>query len=381
MNKEKPIRVLQVFGIMNTGGAENMIMNIYRNIDRTKVQFDFVIHTEKKGFYDDEINQLGGNIYRIPRFKGKNIFSYINSWETLFGEHKEYSIVHSHIRSTASIILKIAKKYGITTISHSHSTSNGKGFQAVVKNMLQYPLKYISDYMFACSKKTAISLYGNEAYETGKVKILNNAIDTERFIYDKQKSKQIKKQLGVENNFVVGHVGRFSYPKNHDFLLDIFYEIKKIKKDAILLLIGDGELRDKIKEKVQKLKLTDYVIFMGVRSDIPELMQAMDVFLFPSHFEGLPVVLVEAQASGLKILASDTITKEVALTDLVNFYSLNSTPTEWANKTLNCLDGYIRRSYSTEIKNANYDIIENAKWLENFYLTLHSNSKNGGNNG
>jgi len=373
--------VLHVFALMNRGGAETMIMNLYRNIDRSKIQFDFMVHTEEECAFDDEINKFGGKIFSVPAYEGRNHISYKKSWEDFFKNHPEYKIIHGHVRSTASIYLKIAKKYGLTTIAHSHSTSSGTGFLAIAKNILQYPIRYTADYLFACSESAGVWLFGKRACKKDNFFILNNAIDTKKFIFNSTVREEIRKEFQIKDKFVIGHVGRLHAQKNHMFLIDIFKEVHDRNKNAILMLVGDGELRHSIEKKIKKLGLSDSVIFTGVRLDIPELLQAMDMFLFPSLHEGLPVTLVEAQASGLKILASDTITKEIAFTDLVNFYSLRSSPKKWAVKALNSLNRNTRQNYLTEIKNANYDIEENAKWLENFYLTLYSNSKKGVNNG
>ncbi|CAH2716772.1 Putative glycosyltransferase EpsF [Neobacillus rhizosphaerae] len=378
----EPIRILQVFALMNKGGAETMIMNFYRNIDRSKIQFDFIVHSQEECDYDKEIRALGGNIYNIPRYTGKNHFQFKMAWQNFFKEHTEYKIIHGHVRSTASIYLKIAKKYGLITIAHSHSTSSGNGASALVKNILQYPIRHTADYLFACSKVAGNWLFGKGASKRGNFVVLNNAIETKKFAYNERLRITKRRELQLENKFVIGHIGRFITPKNHKLLIDIFKEIHDISPNAVLLLIGEGELKKSIVNKVNDMGLSNSVIFTGVRSDISELLQAMDVFLFPSLYEGLPVTLIEAQASGLKIFASNTITEEVFITDLVNYCSLKSTPNEWANRVLNGFDENINRSRSfTEVKSSNYDIEENAKWLENFYLNIYVNSKKGVNNG
>jgi glycosyltransferase involved in cell wall biosynthesis len=378
----EPIRVLQVFALMNKGGAETMIMNFYRNTDRSKIQFDFIVHSQEECMFDKEIRDLGGNIYYVPPYTGKNHFHYKMAWHNFFKEHPEYNVIHGHVRSTASIYLKIAKKYELITIAHSHSTSSGNGVSALIKNLLQYPIRYTADYLFACSKVAGNWLFGKMATKKANFVVLNNAIETNKFAYNEDLRIKKRKELKIENKFVVGHIGRFNTPKNHKFLIDIFKEIYKLNPNTILLLIGDGELRESIENKVNDMGLSNSVIFTGVRSEISDLLQAMDVFLFPSLYEGLPVTLIEAQASGLKIYAANTITEEVAITNLVNYCSLKSTPNQWANRVINGLNKKNIRSKSfTEVKNSNYDIEENAKWLENFYLKLYVNSKKGVSNG
>ncbi|KIO68278.1 hypothetical protein B4064_1768 [Caldibacillus thermoamylovorans] len=365
---KKPIRVLQVFARMDRGGAETMIMNLYRKIDRSKVQFDFIVHTNDKCAYDDEIRMLGGRIFRIPKYTGSNHMTYMKSWMNFIKSHPEYRIIHGHVRSTASIYLRIAKKFGLITIAHSHNTSSGKGISAIVKNVLQYPIKYIADYMFSCSIEAGKWLFGKNVTKKDNFYILCNAIDLKKFSYNKTIRDKLRKDLKIQDKFVLGHVGRFHAQKNHSFIIDIFKEVYDRNQNSVLLLVGDGELRTSIENKIKKFKLEDNVIFTGVRTDIPELLQAMDVFLFPSLYEGLPVTLVEAQASGLVCIVSDNITNEINLTELVVPTSLNSSSEYWANIVLKYNNDYKRKNTYEKIKNNGYDINQTVKWLESFYL-------------
>jgi glycosyltransferase involved in cell wall biosynthesis len=365
----EPIRILHILGSLNRGGAETMIMNLYRNIDRSKIQFDFVVHTANKCDYDDEIREMGGIIHNVPRYIGKNHFKYKKAWYELFESHPEYKIIHGHMRSTAAIYLKIAKKYGLVTIAHSHSTaSRGNKLEQIFKNILQLPIRYTADYLFACSDEAAQWLFGKNVVNKDNYKVIKNAIDVEKYIFNDYVRKRIRKVLNFEDKFIVGHVGSFSHPKNHKFLIEIFHQILNHNHNSILLLIGDGELRLKIKRIVAELGLTESVIFTGIRPDIPELLQAMDILVFPSLFEGIPVTLVEAQAAGLKIIAADTITEEVALTDLVRFISLKQPASYWADNVLYYINGYERRNTFYEICKADYDVEKNSKWLEEFYI-------------
>lgn len=371
----EPIRVLQVFAQMNRGGAETMIMNLYRNIDRTKVQFDFIVHTNEKCAFDDEIMSLGGHIYRVPRYTGKNHFQYKKAWQEFFKKHPEYKIIHGHVRSTASIYLKIAKKYGLTTIAHSHNTSSGTGFSAAVKNLMQYPIRYTADHLFACSMSAGKWLFGEKALKKENFHILKNAIDTKKFIFNKSIRAEKRQELQVGNRFLIGHVGRFHPQKNHDFLVNVFKEIHDRNKNAVLLLVGDGELRESIKNKVDDLGLTDNVIFTGVRSDVPELFQAMDVFLFPSNYEGLGIVVVEAQAAGLPCVVADTIPVEAFISDLVTELSLTQSKIDWAMSVLEHVNEkeYERPNTMNLIKNKGYDILDTSKKIEQFYLNIALN--------
>jgi glycosyltransferase involved in cell wall biosynthesis len=366
----EPLRVLQVFARMDRGGAETMMMNLYRNMNRSEVQFDFVVHTDDHCSFDDEIKALGGKIFRVPTYQGRNHLRYKKSWEDFFKTHPEYKIIHGHIRSTASIYLKIANNYGLVTIAHSHSTSSGTGLPALIKNTLQYPIRYIGNYLFACSQTAGIWLFGKKACKRDNFYLLNNAIDTSKYIFNETLRRDKREEFQIQDRFVVGHVGSFGYPKNHEFLIDIFKAIHDKEPNSVLMLVGEGELREKMEEKVADLGLTDSVIFTGLRHDIPELLQAMDVILFPSLYEGLPVTIVEAQASGIKCIISDTITKEVVCDDnLVSFMSLKSHVNDWADQVLEYSNGYTRKNGHDQIIKSGYDIQQTSAVLQKFYLT------------
>lgn len=364
------IRILHVLGGMNRGGAETLVMNLYRNIDRTKFQFDFIVHTEKSCHYDDEIVKLGGRIYRVPRYKGKNHIQYKRAWENFFKEHPEYKIIHGHVRSTAAIYLKIAKKHGLKTIIHSHNTSSGKGFTALVKDVMQYPIRYISDYFFACSEAAGKWLFGSKVCKSKNYFIMNNAINTKEFIYNESIRLKKRQEFNIQNKLVIGHIGRFHPQKNHNFLIDIFKDLNSKNKNAVLMLVGDGELKPLIKRKVDSLGLNESVIFTGVRSDIPMLLQAMDVFVFPSLYEGLGMAVIEAQASGLYCIVSDKIPKEALLTNQVEVISLDSPPEIWANRILKNALNYKRDDTFNILRDSGYDVIETSNWISNFYQNI-----------
>lgn len=362
------IRVLHVLGGLDRGGAEAMVMNLYRTIDRTQVQFDFIIHTEKKQAYYDEILALGGKIYHFPAFNGLNYFKMMNLWKLFFKDHLEYKILHSHVRSYASLYLPIAKNAGLKTIIHSHNTSSGKGLKAIVKFCLQRGLRKNVDYYFACSDVAGKWLFGEEITKQSNYQVLNNAIDVEKYAYSEMSRKKIRDEFNLKNELVVGHVGRFHPQKNHSFLVDIFAEIHKKRPDSVLMLVGTGDLMDSVKEKVAELKLDDSVIFTGSRADVNELLSAFDVFVFPSLFEGLPVTLVEVQAAGLPCFSSDTVTKEVDFDRKINYISLDKDAAYWADEIIN---GKPERLDHTEaIRKAGYDIQYTVKELTSFYQKL-----------
>ena len=358
----EPIRVLQVVTYMGRGGLETMLMNYYRNIDRNKVQFDFLTHRDERWDYDDEIESLGGKIYHLPKL---NPFSksYLNALDKFFKEHKEYQIVHCHQDCLSGVVLKVAKKNGVRfTIAHAHSASQDKNLKYFIKVLAKKNIKKYSDKMFACGEEA-----GKWMFETDNFEVLNNAIDTDLYTYNKEKADKVKKEFGIENKFVIGHVGRFNYPKNHKFIIDVFNEVQKVKEDSVLMLVGDGDLRSEIEQKVQDLGLSDKVIFTGVRSDVNELMQGMDMFLFPSLYEGLPVTMVEAQASGLKCIISDKVPLECKMTENVEVVKLEESPQKWAKEVLK-YEKYERQNTKEEIVKANFDIKANAKYLQEFYL-------------
>jgi len=365
----KQIRILQYVGSLNIGGSQTMIMELYRNIDKKKIQFDFIIDKDEN-YFQKEIESLGGRVYVLPSYTGINHFLYKKAWNEFFKNHTEYKIIHSHVRSTASIVLKIAKKNGLVTISHSHSTSNGKGISSFVKKIYQYKIRYIADYFIGCSKDSCIWLFGKKVTKSNKCFVLNNSIYTDKFLYNSVVREKVRKEFNLENKFIIGTVGRFVASKNHIFLLNVFDELQKKQENAFLLLIGDeSELKNELIENVKKLKLNDKVLFLSNRSDVYELLQAMDVFLMPSLYEGLPVTLIEAQASGLPIIMSDTITDEAIITNLVTKLSLQENIQVWISK-IKEFESFKRYNTKKEIQKSGYDISKNVNWLTEFYLKL-----------
>jgi glycosyltransferase involved in cell wall biosynthesis len=362
--KKGPIRVLHVVTYMGRGGLETMLMNYYRNIDRTKVQFDFLVHRQEEADYDAEIKSMGGKIYRLPRLNPWSV-SYLRVLNKFFKEHPEYQIVHSHLDCMSGIPLKYAKKNGVKVrIAHAHSSSQTKDIKYPLKLLFKKKISNRASHMFACGQEA-----GDWMFNGAKFRVLNNAIDAQKFIYQPNDARKIKKELGIEDKFVIGHVGRFAPPKNHDFLIDIFNEIQMIEKESVLLLIGHGEYYQKIQEKVKQLGLERKVLFMGLQSNVAEWMQAMDVFVFPSIYEGLPVTMIEAQAAGMPCVISDKVPIECKKTDLVTQLSLELSAKEWAKQILTFRETKKRNTYE-QIVRAHFDIKENAKWLQDFYVSL-----------
>lgn len=295
------IRILQCVNDMHRAGLETMLMNYYRNIDREKIQFDFLTHRPQRSDYDDEIESLGGKIYYAPRLYPQNYPKYFKWMKQFFSEHPEYKIIHSHIDAMSYLPLKAAKKANIPVrIAHSHNTAIDRDFKYLLKTYFRFKLPKVANYYCACGKEAGEFLFPGKEYM-----YVPNAIEIDRFLFNENVRMKKRRELGIKDEIVIGHIGRMSYQKNHKYLIDVFAEILKKRNDSILLLIGVGEKLDDIKKYVEKLGLSEQVRFLGNRADVDELYQAMDVFVMPSLFEGLPVVGVEAQFSGLSCIFSD----------------------------------------------------------------------------
>lgn len=359
----EPIRILHVVTYMGRGGLETMLMNYYRHIDRNKVQFDFLVHRDFEADYDKEIEELGGRIYHVSRLIPWSK-KYRMELKKFFRAHPEYHIVHVHQDCLSSVALQCAKECGIQTrIAHSHTGNQDKNIKYIIKRhyMKQIPM-YTTD-LFACGEEA-----GKWMFHTTEFQVVNNAIDTKKYIYNSEKAKKVRRSLGIsEDTYVVGHVGRFVSTKNHEFLVRVFAQLCEKEINTKLLLVGDGELREQIEKQVNDLGLTDKVIFTGVRSDVEEMLQAMDVFVFPSLYEGLPVSMVEAQAAGLPCFISDRVSNDCKKTNLVQQINLELDVNEWAEKILDAKN-QVRKDYSEEIKEAGFDIVSNAQWLQNYYI-------------
>ena len=367
----KAIRVLHVFMRMQCGGAENMIMNIYRNIDREKVQFDFLVHDPGKSFFDDEIKALGGRIFYVPRFRFINFFQYRKALLKFFSEHqREFVAVHGHLGSSACIYLYAAKKYGIYAIAHSHNTyMSGLHPKQMMHHSLNRLTRLIADEFFACSYEAGMNRFGKKVVKGNNFRVIKNAIETERYTENEGRKQEITYELGVSDKLVVGHIGRFSKQKNHKFLIQVFKEILNIRPESILMLVGDGELRGEIENTIKKLGIADNVIMTGVRSDVNELLLIMDCFVFPSLYEGLGIVAIEAEYMGIPCFISDKCSKELFINNNVYSISLKKSPKEWAEIIVKNVDNRINAEVAkNNVKNAGYDIKETAKMLESLYI-------------
>lgn len=359
------VRVLHIVTNMDRGGLETMLMNYYRHMDREKIQFDFLEHRRDRAAYDDEIESLGGRIFRLPRLNPLSS-GYFHALNAFFAAHPEYRIVHSHLDCMSAYPLCAAKNAKVPVrIAHAHSTSQDRNWKLVFKLISKKLISLYTTDLFACSADAGEWMFG-----TKDVHILPNAIDIERYAFNLLIRNQTKKALGLDDAFVIGHVGRFSAVKNHSFLTDIFAQIKRQEPNSKLLLVGAGSEMQAVQQKVKTLGLGADVIFTGVRNDVANLMQAMDVFVFPSLYEGLGIVLIEAQAAGLPCVVSDTIPREAYLTDLVTAEKLSSSVEKWAEKILKKRD-FPRTDRRDEIAAHGFDITTEAVKLQEFYINAY----------
>lgn len=374
MENNEPIRVAQIIGKWLGGGVETVVMNYYRNIDRAKIQFDFICDEDSTNIPYEEIEELGGKVILIPPYQ--KMFQYHNKLKKVLKDGK-YKIVHSHINTLSVFSLFAAKCAGVPVrIAHSHSTTNKKEWK---KNLLKQLLRpfnkmFATDYM-CCSELAGRWLFGNKEYDKGNVYLLNNAIDLDKFKYDEKIRKEKRKELNIPDNvLVIGHVGRFVEQKNHEFLIDIFNELYKQNNNSVLLLVGQGPLMKKIKEKAKKIGLNNNVKFLGQRNDINELYQAMDLFLFPSLYEGLGMVMIEAQYSGLPCIASAEVPEIAKINNNVKFIELNDLPKNWA-KVINKYIRLPRKRELNEMKNNTYDIKIEVKKIQEKYFNMIKREK------
>ena len=375
--EQEPIRIAQVIGKWVGGGVEAVVMNYYRHIDKSKIQFDFICDEDSTNIPYEEIEKLGGKVILIPPYQ--KLFRYHKELKRILKEGN-YKIVHSHINTLSVFSLFAAKCAKVPVrIAHSHSTTNKKEKK---KNLMKQVLKpfsklFATDYM-CCSELAGRWLFGDKLYDEKKIYLLNNAIDLHKFEYNEKIREEVRKELNIdEETFVMGHIGRFVTVKNHEFLLDVFHEIYKENKNSILVLAGQGPLKEKIEQKAKEMNLDKAVQFLGQRSDANRLYQAMDVFVLPSLYEGLPVVGVEAQAAGLLYVLSDDMTKETKVLETTTFLSLNEGAKKWADTIDNATKQFERKNMLNEMAQKGFDIQKEVKKLEEIYRKLDTNDRKG----
>lgn len=354
-------RLLCIINTMNAGGAETFLMKIYRTIDKTKYQMDFCVNVKEKCFYNDEIKSLGGKVFYVPP-KSKSLSEFKTKLFELISNEKYEYVLRISTNSFSFLDAKIAKDAGAKRCAvRAANSGNSSGIKGYVMHHIGRLLyqKYI-DTMISPSDLAAQYTFGKRAYKAGKVNILHNAVDMSVFKYDADERSRIRSEFGIsEDTLLLGHVGRFMTQKNHGFLIEVFGEVLKKKSNSVLMLVGSGELQEEVKTKAEALGISDNIIFAGVRSDVSSVLSAMDVFVFPSLFEGMPNTVIEAQATGLLCIVSDTITKEADITDLVKYLPIDN-PTDWAEYICS-LDVSERKDTKQDFIDNKYDIESSAK--------------------
>lgn len=355
---------------MELAGAETMLMNLYRNIDRSKVQFDFLVNADHPCAYDAEIEELGGQIFRIPYYRVTNLVSYRSACRkalsSLSGTHQ---IVHGHIGAPAAIYLSEAKRQGCYTIAHSHNTKGPLSVPELAFRFSSFPTKYVADYFFACSTQAGIDRYGKRIVTSDRFKVIPNGINAASFMFSEKKREAIRAELGITGKTVVGHVGRFEEQKNHSFLLDTFSAFHRKRPDSKLVLVGSGALQDQVRRQAQELGIASDTLFLGTRTDMDALYSAFDAFVFPSFMEGLSVALLEAQASGLPCIVSEANQNEGIVSKSVRRLSLSEGVETWADQIQEALNEPVVRSNGIyDIRSCGFDVHDSAKKLEQFYL-------------
>lgn len=382
------IKVLHVLGTTNLGGAESRIMDLYRHMDRSKVQFDFLVHMDPgqykravrdgvrpeeyrtPGHYDEEIRLLGGNVYALPRFILTNIGDYKAAAKNFFNEHHDYTVVQGHMTSTAAIYLPIAKTAGVEcVIAHTRNAGVDKGPKGLLTKLLRKKLPSKADYCFACSH-----LAGDETFGGAPYTYIPNTIDTERFLFDAEKRKEIRTKYSIpEDSIVIGNVARFTPQKNQKYLIEAFS--KMTYQNAYLIFCGDGPLKAECEAFARENGTERRIIFAGNQSEVEKYYSAMDIFAFPSIYEGLPGVVVEAQASGLMCLISDTITEEVLITEAAKAIGIDCVANVWADELDNMINTInsrsiadTRKEYAGQVRKAGFDVNDQASKMEKFYL-------------
>ena len=356
------IRILHIVGAMYPGGMENFIMNLYEKIDREKFQFDFVVHVQKENDYREQIKALGGNVYEVPRLTKDPVGSLVQLYKIV--KKNKYDIV---IRHTANALVALqllaAKMAGAKTICHSHNETDP---QVTIHKIGKICMRFAADQRLACSPNAGKWMFGNQDFQ-----IIHNAINVDKFVYSEKKADVIQKEFQLEGKHVYGHIANFIESKNHMFLLEVYKEIADRDEKAVFFCLGEGDLRPRIEEKIRELQLEGRVILTGIRHDAQNFMSAMDVLIFPSFFEGLPLTLIEAQIASLPAVISDTITKDVIVTEgLVFMESIEKSPTYWAEKTMEVLENTKmsnRVCQRTSIQDAGYDMDTLSKWYQKYF--------------
>lgn len=377
MSDKNCIRILRIVAVMNRGGIETQIMNMYRKIDRSKFQFDFLVTRDEVGIFDEEIEAMGGRIYRVPSIRAVGLISFARNIDKFFTDHKEYNIVHSHMNTWSGLFLGIAKKHGVKVrIAQSHSAQQGhkqnsfkKKLENAFKKTMRFFIKYNATHFWAVGQAAGEWLYGEKIAST-KMKIVPNAKDLGAYKFNLKRREDYRKKLGIPKEaLVIGHIGSFLPVKNHKFVIELFSELNSKMSNCYLCLVGDGPLYFDVERQVRNKDYAGRVRMLGLRNDIDKLMSAFDVLLLPSKFEGMPNVVIEAQVAGLPCIISNNITKEVDMDiGLVEYVSLDEKKQKWEDIMLSIYNRNSSRAVSIDkFCERGYDISVQVKWLEHFY--------------
>ena len=363
-----PIKILQIFTVLNKGGAETNLMNYYRNMDRSQFQIDFLVHRET-GFFEEELIKSGSKIFRLPAILPWKLKEYKKAVKNFFDEHNDYDIIHGQCSELGVFIYEEAKRRGIPVIiAHAHNNRMDRDKKLVFRLMWKKRMRKSINAYFTCGKEAAENLFGKKLSE--KSYQMNNAIEVEDFQFNQEVREKKRKELQAEETINLVNIGRFNTQKNQSFLLEVFAELIKRNKKYKLFLVGQGELESQLREKAKQLQIEQDVAFLGLRNDVPELLQAMDLFLFPSLHEGFSVAFVEAQTTDIKAVISDGVpTESILIPENVTVIPLKNSAQQWAEKIAE-INNFERKNVATLIKEKGYDIKENAQKLEKKYKEL-----------
>lgn len=353
---------------MNLGGIQTLLMTLYRNIDRSKVQFDFVCEVDEECIFNEEIRKLGGIIYYVPKLSSKNIFVYYHYWLKFFEEHPEYSLIHGHVRSSAVFYLLAAKRHKIKSIIHSHSQFRNHTISGYIKEALQYPIRLLADYTMACSVEAARYLFGEKVSKT--TYILGNFINVEKFLFDGKRRNEVRKELLLNDQMVIGTVGRVVEEKNPFFVIDIASELVKKDIQFKFLWVGDGYLIEEVRARLREEKLDDYFILVGSKENVADYLFAMDVFILCSKSEGFGISAIESQASGLPTLLSEVIPSEVALTPLAKRLSIDDGAKPWGDAICGCTILENRKQHFNAIAESEFNVTVACAKISIFYRDI-----------
>lgn len=360
---DEPIRVLHVLQRMEAGGTQAFLMNLYRNIDRSKVQFDFLVEYSEKQFYDDEIETLGGHVYRTTFREDKNLPKFLEYLRGFFADHREYTIVHCHAYTVGYFVLREAERAGVAVrIAHSHN-NNMSGATKPLKIVMRSLFSLHANEFMACSEEAGRFLFGNHDFT-----VVKNAIDVDRYAFDGGVRAEVRGELGLGSSLVVGNVGRLHHQKNQSFLMDVFSEVAGITPDVRLLLVGNGPLREELLEKSSELGISDKMTLLSDRRDMDRLYQAMDVFVLPSLYEGLGIVAIEAQSSGLPTICSDGVAEDADVSPLFGRMSLQDSPKAWAEAIVKAAGARDCAAGAAGARAHGFDVRDNAAKMQEWYL-------------